>query len=60
MRRDAKAEMPWTQLSVRIPKDLHRRIRIHCTTRGSSLMQFIVEALEAKLGRKASSKRATA
>ena len=55
----AKAEEPWTQLSTRIPKDLHRRLRLHCVTRDIVLMHFVVAAIEEKLGRKRGSKKRT-
>jgi hypothetical protein len=37
----AKGEEPWTQLAVRIPKELHRRLRVYCVTHGISLMHFV-------------------
>jgi predicted HicB family RNase H-like nuclease len=53
----AKAEEPWTQLATRIPKDLHRRLRVYCVTRDISLMHFVAAAIEEKLGRKRGSKK---
>jgi hypothetical protein len=47
----AKAEEPWTQLATRIPKDLHRRLKLHCVTHEVTLMTIVVEAIEEKLGR---------
>ena len=41
----AKAEEVWTQLATRIPKELHRRLKLHCVTHDIALMHFVVEAL---------------
>ena len=49
----AKTEEVWTQLATRIPKDLHRRLKLHCVTHDASVMEFVVGAIEEKLGRKA-------
>ena len=55
----AKAEEVCTQLATRIPKDLHRRLKLHCLTHDTSVMEFVVEALKEKLGRKAGAKKGT-
>jgi predicted HicB family RNase H-like nuclease len=47
----AKGEEAWTQLATRIPKELHRRLKLHCVTHDTSVMDFVVEALKEKLGR---------
>ncbi len=47
----AKTDEPWTQLATRIPKDLHRRLKLHCVTHDIALMRFVVEAIAEKLGR---------
>jgi predicted HicB family RNase H-like nuclease len=39
------------QLATRVPKNLHREIKVHCVSSGTSVMQFVVEALEDKLRR---------
>ena len=49
-----------TQLATRIPKDLHRRLKLYCVTNDIALMHFVVEAIEEKLGRKARAKKGTA
>jgi predicted HicB family RNase H-like nuclease len=54
-----KVEEPSTQLATRIPKELHRRLRLYCVTQDIALMHFVVEAIEEKLGRKRGSKRKT-
>ena len=37
------------QLATRIPRSLHREIKIHCVANGISVMQFVAMALEARL-----------
>jgi len=56
----AETDEPWTQLATRIPKHLHRRLKLHCVTKDIAVMHFVVEAIEEKLGRKARSKKRTA
>jgi len=55
----AKADEPWMLLATRIPKDLHRRLKLHCVTHEVSVMDFVVQSIEEKLGRKAKSKKGT-
>ena len=55
----ARAEEPLTQLATRIPKDLHRRLKLHCVTKDIMVQDFVVEAIEEKLGRKAGAKKGT-
>src|SRR2546426_5220975 len=50
----------WDQLATRIPKELHRRLKLYCVTHDIALMHFVTEALEKKLGRKARPKKGTA
>src|SRR5262249_52312747 len=49
----AKAIERWTQLATRIPKNLHQRLKVYCVTHDVILMNFVTEAIEEKLGRKA-------
>jgi len=56
----AKTDEPWTQLATRIPKELHRRLKLHCVTNDTSVMEFVVEAIEEKLGRKAKPRKGSA
>ena len=49
----AERDEPIAQLATRIPKDLHRRLKLHCVTHDASVMEFVVGAIEEKLGRKA-------
>jgi hypothetical protein len=39
----------WVQLATRIPKSLHRDLRLHCVTVDTSVMDFVVKAIEEKL-----------
>ena len=55
----AKAEEPWTQLATRIPKELHRRLKVYCVTHDIMVQHFVTEAIEEKLGRKAKPKKGT-
>ena len=55
----AKTEEVWTQLATRIPKDLHRRLKLHCVTYEIALQDFVTQAIEEKLGRKTRPKRGT-
>jgi hypothetical protein len=55
-----KTEEPWTVLATRIPKELHRRLRLYCVTHDIALMQFVVAAIEEKLGRKRGARKRTA
>ena len=48
----------WVQLATRIPKELHRQLKLHCVESDSSVMGFVVEALEEKLGKAGRRKRA--
>jgi len=50
----------WTQLATRIPKELHRRLKLYCVTHDTSVMEFVTKAIEEKLGRKAGSKKGPA
>ena len=56
----AERDVPVTQLATRIPKELHRRLKLHCVTHEIAVQAFVVEAIEEKLGRKARPKKGTA
>jgi predicted HicB family RNase H-like nuclease len=48
------------QLATRIPKELHRRLKLHCVTHDIMVQQFVTEAIEEKLRMKsASTKKVT-
>ncbi len=40
------------RLATRIPKSLHRQLKLHCVHADMSVMEFVVAALKEKLGRK--------
>jgi len=46
-----RADEPWVQLATRIPKSLHQALKVHCVTNDLSVMDFVVQALGAKLGK---------
>jgi hypothetical protein len=39
----------WVQLATRIPRRLHRAMKLHCVANEVSLMAFVVDALREKL-----------
>jgi len=43
---------PQVQLSTRIPKDLQRRLKLHCVETDTSLMDFVTHALRERLDRR--------
>jgi predicted HicB family RNase H-like nuclease len=45
----AKDDEVLIQLATRIPKGLHREIKLHCVQTGISVMEFVAAALEEKL-----------
>ena len=51
---------PIAQLATRIPKDLHRRLKLYCVTHEIAVQDFVTQAIEEKLGRKARPKKGTA
>jgi len=55
----AKRDEPIAQLATRIPKGLHRRLKLHCVTNDILVQDFVVEAIQEKLGRKAGAKKGT-
>src|SRR5213592_2575806 len=42
----AKTDEPIAQLATRIPKELHRRLKLHCVTHDTSVMDFVTQAIE--------------
>ncbi len=56
----AKTEEVWTQLATRIPKELHRRLKLYCVTHEIAVQDFVTQAIDEKLGRKAKPKKGTA
>ena len=48
----------WVQLATRIPKELHRQLKLHCVQTDTSLMEFVVSSIEEKLAKADGRKRA--
>jgi hypothetical protein len=46
------------QLATRIPKTLHREIKLHCVSLGISVMEFVAAALEDRLRKGGARRRA--
>ena len=42
----------WTLLATRLPKTLHRELKLHCVQADVKLMDFVVAALREKLGKR--------
>ena len=38
-----------TRLATRVPKSLHRRLRLHCVQKGITIVSFVTEAVHEKL-----------
>jgi len=47
----------WVQLATRIPKELHRQLKLHCVQNDTSVMEFVVSSIEEKLAKIAGRKR---
>jgi len=47
----------WVQLATRIPKDLHRQLKLYCVESDTSVMDFVVQSLEEKLAKASGRKR---
>jgi len=43
------ASIVWVQLATRIPKSLHRDLKLYCVIVDTSVMDFVVKAIEEKL-----------
>jgi len=48
----ARDDEPWVQLATRIPKPLHRKLKLYCVQSDTSEMDFVVAALKDKLARR--------
>jgi predicted HicB family RNase H-like nuclease len=44
-----KGGVVWTQLATRIPKALHRTLKMHTVASDVSVMDFVVAAIEERL-----------
>ena len=47
------------QLATRIPKSLHRELKLHCVNADVSVMDFLLAAIQEKLAKAAGRKRAS-
>ena len=56
----AKNDDVLIQLATRIPRSLHRDIKLHCVANSISVMEFVAAALETKLRRSSKSTRRSA
>jgi len=41
----------WNQLATKIPKELHRRLKLHCVKADVLVQDFVARALREKLDR---------
>ena len=41
----------WNQLATKIPKELHRRLKLHCVRTEVSVQDFVTRALRERLDR---------
>ena len=42
----AERDEPIAQLATRIPKDLHRRLKLHCVTHEIAVQDFVTQAIK--------------
>jgi predicted HicB family RNase H-like nuclease len=47
----AGLDVELVQLASRIPKPLHRKLKLHCVSVETSVMDFVTKAIEEKLAR---------
>jgi len=45
----AEKDEVWVQLATRIPKALHRDLKLHCVEAETSVMEFVTKAIQEKL-----------
>lgn len=45
------------QLATRVPKRLHREVKLHCVGSGQTVMEFVVEALRDRLAARRPARR---
>ena len=53
-----RSEEAWVQLATRIPKSLHRALKLHCVESDTSVMDFVVASIKEKLTKRSGKKRA--
>ena len=44
-----RTPMPLVQLVTRVPHELRRRAKIHCTQHDTTLTRFVIDAIEERL-----------
>jgi predicted HicB family RNase H-like nuclease len=54
-----KVEDPLVQLATRIPKRVHRELKLHCVTSETTVMEFLIEALKEQLAREGQRRRSS-
>jgi len=47
----------WAMLATRIPKELHKELRLHCVKAEVTMMSFVVAAVAEKIKRDAARQR---
>jgi hypothetical protein len=52
----ATTSTPIVQLVTRIPRDLRRRVKVHCLTRETTLTTFVMRAISERLASQKSSR----
>jgi hypothetical protein len=55
-----RSDEVWVQLATRVPKALHRQLKLYCVEHDTSVMDFVVAALREKVARESGRKRAKA
>jgi hypothetical protein len=53
----ALSDEPWIHLGVRVPRELRRRLRLHCVESGTTVMDFTIAAIREQLERKGARRR---
>jgi len=53
----ARSDGPLIQLSTRIPKELQRRLTLHCVESGTTITDFTIAAIGELLDRKGARRR---
>jgi len=56
--RDDDSELGWIQLAVKVPKELHRVVKLRCAETDMSITEFVAAAVREKLDGDASRRRA--
>jgi predicted HicB family RNase H-like nuclease len=46
-----RIEQPSVTLATRVPKELRRAVKVHCTERRVQVQHFVIEAIEERLAK---------